>query len=196
MIVGHYAPALIAYQRAPRGPLWLYLLAAGWQDLLWLGLAIAGLEVPQPGSPLEATFQNLRVEMTYSHDLLPTLWWAAVFALLGLIIARNRRAAFWCGALVIIHTLTDLVTGFPHHVFGPDSATVGLNLYGRLPELSIVAEAVFGAACVGWFSRARARAGRPLFPGTALGLYAVFVLGALAWLPTARVPLGQLLRLR
>ena len=58
---------------------------------------------------------------------------------------------------------------------------------------AIIIEAVFGAACALWFLRAERDAGRQLPPRRGLILYAIFVLGALIWLPTATVPLGSFL---
>ncbi len=193
MIVGHYAPALIAHQRQPRAPLWLFMVAGSLQDLVWVALGLAGVEAPRPSSLLETSFLNMRVEMTYSHDLLPALLWCAVMAGVGYAITRRGAVAAWCAALVGIHEISDVVAGFQHHVLGPSTPIFTTNLYGRAPELAILIEAAFGAACVWWFIRARAASGRPISRSTTIGLYAVFVLGALAWLPTARMPLGRLL---
>ena len=204
MILGHYATALIAHQRAPRLPVWLLLATANLPDLLWLVLAAVALEAPHPASVLDASFANLTVEMTYSHDLVPALGLAALAAagtyLLTVQSTATRAVASaagaWCGALVLGHEASDLVAGFEHHMAGPRSPSIGLNLYGQAPELALVLEALLGAACVAWFTRARARDGRPLSRTTVWSLYAIFVAGTLGWLPIARRPLGELLGVR
>src|ERR671933_328038 len=136
-----------------------------------------GVEAPQPKSLLAASFLNLRVEMTYSHDLVSSGVLAVGAAALGYVITRRRAVALWCLALVVAHEACDLVVGFPHHVLGPASAGVGLGLYGRAPEVAFGLEAVFGASCVAWFRRARARRGRPVSRRTTWGLYLVFIVG-------------------
>ena len=191
MIVGHYATALLPWSRAPRAPLWLYLVCAQALDFLWLGLAAAGVEAPSPSSILDVTFANLRVQMVVSHDALPVLGWAALTAGVVLAVTRDGRVALWCGALVVGHLLCDLLSGFGHTLCGAGSPAIGLDLYGRAPRLALVIEAVFGAACVLAFAASERRQGRPLTIRRQAALHAVFVGGALAWLPTATTPLGR-----
>ncbi len=196
MLLGHYATALVPHHRLPRAPVWLWMAAANLPDFVWLVLAALGLETPRPTSILQASFANLRVDMRYSHDLLPLLGLAALAGGAAYLLTRDHRVAGWCVALVVLHEMCDLLAGFPHHVVGPDSALIGLNLYGRAPELALLLDAGVGAACVWWFVRAEARAGRRVAPGTRRGLYALFVLGTLMWLPAARTPLAVWLGLR
>lgn len=186
MIIGHYAAALIPHQQDAKTPVGFYLFMANVSDLLWLVFAVWGLETPVPGSLFSASFSNLRVEMPYSHDLVPTLAWAALAALVAFAVWRRAAPAMWSAALVLTHEACDLLAGFSHWVWGPGTPTVGLDLYGRAPETALVIEALFGVACTWWYLRSRARAGRPVRPATAYGLYAVFAGGALIWLPIAR----------
>jgi hypothetical protein len=78
-----------------------------------------------------------------------------------------------------------LVCAILHHVTGPTTAAIGLNLYGRAPYLAIVIEAAFGACMVYLYGWSEARQGRSLSTRRRASLYAVFVLGALAMLPGA-----------
>ena len=71
MIVGHYAAALVPYSRLEGRPLWLLLVCANVPEFLWLALALAGVEPTKPASLLDATFPNIDVHMTYSHNLIP-----------------------------------------------------------------------------------------------------------------------------
>ena len=192
MIVGHFATALIPHSRLRKAPLWLLLLASNLGDYLWLVLVPLGMEKATPESFLKVTFANMRVEMPYSHDLVPTLILAAVTAALVFAVYRERALALWCGGLVIMHLLADLLCGFPHYVFGPGTPEIGLGLYGTQPHLAILIEAVFGGAIVFWFVRSESSQGRMLARGKVIALYAVFVAGALFWLPTATVSLESL----
>lgn len=190
MVLGHYATALIPHQRVPTAPFWLFLLAANLLDFAWLAFALAGPEMPAPGSMFEATFHNIRVEMPYTHDGFAVGVWVLVGFGLGFAVTRQIAPALWCGALVIVHELCDLLSGFEHYLYD-DVFPIGLNLYGRAPELALVFEAAFGGVCVWWYLRARAAQGKPVSVATGRWLYVVFIGGALSFLPIARTPMGH-----
>jgi len=184
MIVGHYAAALIPYSRLKKYPFWLLLLCANVPEFLWLALALFDIEPVSPPSLLDATFQNMHVAMTYSHNLIPGFVQDLAVAGIVFLWSRDRTLALWCGFLTVLHVLCDLVVGFEHQLLGPDSAGVSLNSYGTMPELAITIELVFSVACIYWYQRSEKRLGREL-PRAKLGaLYAVFILGVVMWLPT------------
>lgn len=193
MIVGHYAAALVPYSRLEGRPLWLLLLCANVPEFLWLGLALAGIEPTQPASLLDATFPNLQVQMTYSHNLVPGLVQGVLVFGVVQAIWRDRALALWCGALTIVHVLCDLVVGFDHQLLGPSSPQVSLDTYGNMPQIAILIELVFALACIHFFLRSEARRGRPLSRGRRGALYAVFVGGILAWLPATSLSLREVL---
>ncbi len=193
MIVGHYATALIPRRLQPEAPFWLLLLASNLSDFLWILLGLLGLEAPRPSSLWLATFQNIAVEMPYSHDGLPTLLLAIAFTVLVLILFRNLKTALWCGVLVIVHLLCDLLSGYPHHLAGNETAKIGLGLYNTAPHLALFLEALVGGLCVAWYLYDRKKAGLNTSRKTQTLLYLVFVGGALIWLPTATLPLGKVL---
>ena len=192
MIVGHYAAALVPYTRNRSFPLWLLLLCANLPEFLWLGLSLAGLERPAPDSILDATFQNLVVEMTFSHNLLPALLQAALTAAVVQLVWKQRRLTLWCAGLVVLHVLCDYVVGFEHQLAGPDSLAVALNTYGSVPALAITIELAFAAACLVHFDWGRARAGTPLRRKPRIALYLVVLGGIAVWYPTATMPLSAL----
>lgn len=195
MIVGHYAAALLPYSRlkAEGCPFWLLLLCANVPEFLWLALAVAGVEAPAPASLLDATFANLRVDMIYSHNLVPAVLQGAIVGALVLGAWRRPAIAAWCAGLVVFHVLCDYVVGFEHQVLGRGSLAVALNSYGRAPHAAIVFELVFSLACIALYHRAEERAGRPVAARRRWALYAVFAIGILAWLPTATQPLRAML---
>lgn len=193
MIVGHYAAALVPYTRLESRPLWLLLLCANVPEFLWLGLALAGVEPTQPASLLDATFPNLQVHMTYSHNLVPGLVQGALVFAVVQAIWRDRTLALWCGALTVVHVLCDLIVGFEHQLLGPDSPRVSLDTYGQMPQVAILIELVFALACVHFYLGSEARRGRPLSRTRRAALYAVFIVGILAWLPATSISLRDLL---
>lgn len=191
MIVGHYAAALIPYSRLKDQPFWLLLLCANVPEFLWLVLALLDVEPVSPPSLLDATFKNLQVAMTYSHNLVPGLVQGALVAGLVHLFFRHRSLALWCGFLTVFHVLSDLVVGFEHQLLGPDSARVSLNTYGNLPQLAIGIELLFSVGCVYWYQRCERRLGRPLSHARLVALYAVFVVGVAAWFPAATLSLRE-----
>jgi hypothetical protein len=193
VIVGHYATALIPHSRVREAPLWLFLLVANLSDFVWLLCVPFGLEKTEPRSFLDVSFKALQTDMPYSHDLVPLTVTAAVVAGAVFAVWRLPKVAMWCGALMLAHFACDWLCGYQHHLFGEGTPTLGLGLYSSQPHLAIVIEALFGAACVYWFVRSEAKQSRPLPKKRALALYAVFVGGALVWLPTATLSLNQVL---
>jgi membrane-bound metal-dependent hydrolase YbcI (DUF457 family) len=194
VIVGHYAASLIPRSLlGDRCPYWLLLLCAQIPEFLWLGLSVVNVERPSPDSMLDATFANLSVSMTYSHNLVPALAQAAVTGLAVWALTRRPQVAAWCAGLVVAHVLCDFLVGFQHQLLGPASPAVALDSYRRFPEAAILFELVFSLALVHLFHVLEARRGRPIPRRRRIALHAVFAVGVLLWLPAARTPLSSLL---
>lgn len=193
MIVGHYAAALLPRAHQARGPFWLLLLSANIPEFLWLALALFGVESPEPASLFQATFANLKVSMHWSHNLLPGAVQAVLVGAAVRLIWRDLGLALWCAGLVLLHILCDFLVGFEHQVLSPQSPVVSLNLYATAPYAAIGIELLFSLICLVYYDRTRAMRGSPLPRGRRVALYAVFVLGILAWLPAARTPLADIL---
>ena len=191
MIVGHYAAALVPYSRLEGRPLWLLLVCANVPEFVWLTLALAGVEPTSPASLLDATFPNIDVHMTYSHNLIPGLIQGVIVFALVQVIWRDRPLALWCGARAIVHVLSDLLVGFEHQLLGPDSAQVSLDTYGHVPVLAIGIELAFALGCIFAYLRSEARRGRPLSRRRSVALYSAFVVGILMWLPATSMSLRQ-----
>jgi hypothetical protein len=192
MILGHFATALVPKSRLPNAPFWLLLVCSIISEFVWLALAALGPEHTEPASLFDATFSNIAVDMRWSHEPLPVVALAVVVAAIVFAIYRQRALALWCGALIVIHLLCDLVVGFTHHLAGPGTPEITMNLYGRAPALAVVIEALYGAALVTWFAIAERRHGRPVHRKKLVALYAVFIIGALAFLPIAFAPMSSL----
>lgn len=194
MIVGHYAAALIPYSKLKQYPFWLLLLCANVPEFLWLVLALCNIEPVSPPSLMDATFQNLQVAMTYSHNLIPGLLQGVAVAGLVYLWFRKKTLALWCGFLSTFHVLCDLVVGFEHQLLSPDSIQVSLNSYGTMPEVAIALELAFSIACVYWYQRSEKKCGRALSRVRLVALYAVFIIGVAAWFPTTTQSLREQLQ--
>ena len=125
MLAGHYATALVADQHTNKNTLLYFLVASAVPDLLWHAFALVGLEPTGPVNIRDMTLQNLDVDMTYSHDLIPTLIWAPIFYGIGFWIFKSHKIALLGALLLVGHTVTDYVAGYPHHVFGTETHAIG-----------------------------------------------------------------------
>ena len=107
MIAGHMTTALIAKQKFPKGALLYFLIISQLQDLLWFTFHYLGLEPTYPSDAFDATLSNMVVDMLYSHDLLPQLFWLAIVCLLGKLLFKSTKIGLVSVALVSIHFILD-----------------------------------------------------------------------------------------
>ena len=180
MLAGHFATALVAHQRAPArrfqaALLGWYLVVSQLPDLLWLVFHYLGLEPTRPADLFEVTLQSLSVDMIFSHDLVPIAGWAALVGVLGAVLFRDRRVGWASVALIGLHALTDYLGGYPHHVLGPETPTVGTGLYLTAPFVAIALEAVYTVAFVGWFWVEERRRGVVRTSGNRRAIVGLFV---------------------
>ncbi|MEM9291867.1 MAG: hypothetical protein AAGD01_09320 [Acidobacteriota bacterium] len=193
MIVGHYATALVAKGRVPQGPLWLYLLASQLQDFAMLILVALGIESLGSGSFIEFSYKHSPTDMVWSHDLVPSLFWAVAMAGFAWVITRSRAIALVCGILVVGHEVSDLIAGFPHQIAGHGTPVIGLHLYTAAPELAFFLEMLLGIACVAYFIKARRDQNLPLSRGQQIGLFLFVLIPPLSSLPQGSQSLSDLL---
>ena len=123
------------------------------QDFLWFLFHYLGIELTNPTDAFDATLSNMAVDMLYSHDLLPQLFWLTIVFLLGKFLFKSTKIGFVSLALVSIHFVLDLFSGHMHHVFGADTMKAGLGLYASNPYLAIFIEALFSFVALWYFFR-------------------------------------------
>lgn len=193
MILGHYASALIPYAKLKRYPFWILLLCANVPEFLWLLLAFIGIEPTFPASLFDATFQNLQVHMTYSHNLIPAFIQGGIVAAIIHAIYKDVSFTLWCGFLTVLHVLCDLIVGFEHQLLSPESAVVSLNSYYYFPHVAILIELLFSIGCIFWYVRTEKLNGTPVSKKKLVLLLSIFGIGILMWLPNATIPMKNLL---
>ena len=193
MIAGHYASAMVVRPYFRSSPFWLLLLAADVPEFLWLLLALLGIEPIHPDSVLDATFANIDVHMTYSHNLGPGIIQALVVFVLIRAWRSDTALALVCAGLSLWHVLCDLVVGFAHQFWDPSGAVISLNSYARFPVGAVMIELVYAAACLAWYFRAEAAAGRIVPRRSRIKLGVLFAGAILFWLPAAFFPLRAML---
>jgi hypothetical protein len=195
MVLGHYASAFLIRPHMPTAPFWLLLVSANLSEFLWLLLALVGVESTKPDSILDATFSNLDVHMTYSHNVVPNLILGVVVLVLVQLIWRNFKLALACAFLTCLHVWSDFIVGFQHELMGPNSMKIGLNSYARFPYIAIAIEWAFALICLTYFVLAEKARGRVVARKKLVLLYVGFTVGILAWLPNAYTPMRSLLGL-
>ncbi len=192
MLAGHFATALIAHQKFPKkGALLFFLIASQLQDLLWLTFHYLGLEPTVPVDLLNVTLMNITVDMVYSHDLLPQLAWMALAFLIGKLLFKKNNIAIAGALLVLGHYMLDLLSGYPHHIFGEDSPEVGLGLYLSNVYLAIIIEAIFTGIVLAYYFIVDSKKSQPRSTKNKLQIAGLFAFGIGFLLTIATVSLRQ-----
>ena len=159
MMAGHYTTALVAYQKYPKGTLLFFLIASQLQDLLWFTFHYLGLERTGPSDVFDTTLSNMAVNMLYSHDLVPLIFWLILIFIIGKLLFKETKIGLVGAALVLGHFVLDFFSGHPHHLFGLDTNNVVLGLYATNVFLAIGIEAVSIVAILWYFFSQEAKNG-------------------------------------
>jgi hypothetical protein len=168
MILGHAATTLVAKRMAPDMSWWLLVVSAFLIDIAMFIFVRLGIETMEPtgGSP---SLSNAIVDMTFSHDLIPQIGWTLLAGAIAFAVTRRRLFALIAMALSLSHWLGDLVAGYGHFVFGPDSHPIGTDWYHLNLAAALTFEAALGVLCVILFTRRKS-----VSPGAQTGLYGLF----------------------
>ncbi|WP_115462157.1 hypothetical protein [Winogradskyella aurantiaca] len=177
MLAGHFTTALIAKHKFPKGTLLYFLIISQLQDFLWFLFHYLGLEPTEPSDAFDATLSNMMVDMIYSHDLLPQLFWLAIVFLLGKSLFKSSKIGLVSAALVSIHFILDFFSGHMHHIFGTDTMEAGLGLYASNPYLAILIEALFIIGTLWYFFREEAKKGIIRTTKNRIAIVSVFTYG-------------------
>lgn len=195
MLVGHYSTALLAHQKFPKGTILYFLIASQLQDLLWFTFHYLGLEPTGPSDVFDTTLNSLVVDMLYSHDLLPQIFWVVFIFVIGKFLFKNTKIGLAGAALVIGHFVLDLFSGHPHHIFGADTQNIGLGNYATDVFFAIGIEAVFTIAVLWYFFRQEAKKGIQRTTKNKASIIGLFVFGIVFMLTIATTSFRQWLNL-
>jgi hypothetical protein len=177
MILGHAATTLVAKRAAPDMPWWLLLVSAFLIDIAMFTFVALGIETMEPTGADGPSLATNVTQMTFSHDLVPQIGWTLLAGAIALVVTRRRIFAVVAMALSLGHWLGDLVAGYGHHVFGPDSHPIGTDWYHLNLPAALTFEAALGVLCVYVFTR-----GRTFSPGALAALFGVFGVAPFAFL--------------
>lgn len=156
MVPGHLATTLVAKRYNPKMPWWMLIAAACFIDIVMFSFIALGIETMVPIAGYEGpTLSGAMIETTFSHDLIPQIFWVALVGGLVYLISRKRRFALVAMALTFVHYLSDLVSGYGHFVFGTDSPAMGTDWYRENLLAAVSFEALLSVVCVYLFVRNR-----------------------------------------
>lgn len=193
MLAGHFTTALIANQKFSKGTLLYFLIASQFQDLLWFTFHLLGLEYTGPKDVLDTTLSNMTVDMLYSHDLLPQIFWLALIFLTGKVLFKSNKIGLVGAILVLGHFVLDFFSGHPHHVFGAETQDVALGLYASNIYLAIVIEAVFCVLVLWYFFKQETKNGIQRTSKNKKLVIGLFVFGIVFMLSIATTSFRELL---
>lgn len=91
------------------------------------------------------------VDMLYSQDLLPILFWLGIVFIIGKFLFKSTQIGLISMILVSIYFVLDFFSSHIHHMFGADSMEIGLGLYASSPYLAIFIEALFSIGALWYF---------------------------------------------
>jgi hypothetical protein len=192
MLAGHFTTALVANQKFPKGTLLFFLIASQLQDLLWFTLHYIGLEPTGPSDVLDTTLNSLVVDMLYSHDLIPQIFWILITFLIGKAFFKSNKIGIAGALIVVSHFVLDIFSGHPHHIFGADSQDIALGLYATNVYLAIAIEAVFIVVMLWYFFKKEKELGNVRTPKNKAYIIGLFVFGVVFMLSIATTSFRQL----
>ena len=180
MFIGHFALGFAAKKWAPRQSLAVLVAAPILLDVLWPVFCLAGLERfhIEEGN---TAFQPLVFDSyPWSHSLLMSVLWGALFALVVARLTKDRAGAAIAGVLVVSHWVLDWISHKPDMPLWPGGPRFGLGLWYSIPATVTVEVALFvlGVGIYLATTRARDRSG-------IVALWSFIALLALAYLATS-----------
>src|SRR4029077_6442732 len=144
VFLGHYALGFGAKKLTPYTSLGTLLLAAELVDLIWPTFLMLGVETVRvvPGitrvTPLDFT------SYPWTHSLVMGLVWAVLFAGLYSFLRRYTRCAMVLAAVVISHSVRDVISHRPDMPIWPGGGPrIGLGLWYSLPATLVVEGVLF-----------------------------------------------------
>jgi membrane-bound metal-dependent hydrolase YbcI (DUF457 family) len=184
LFIGHFAVAFAAKRAAPAVSLGTLFIACELVDLLWPLFLLLGIERVRidPGNTAFTPLDFLSYPWT--HSLLMSAAWAALFGVLYLLMRKNARAAMVLGIVVLSHWLLDLVAHRPDLPIVPGGALFGLGLWNSVAATLAVESAMFIAGLALYLNatRAKDRAG-------SIGFWALVAVLIVSYLGAAFGPL-------
>ncbi len=177
MFIGHWMPALVAatHKNAPRlGTLFIAAQLVDWAFFVFL---LTGTENMRITPGISAMNPMDLYDMPYTHSLLGSFAFAAVFAGLIWLATTNRTASLIGGAVVLSHWFLDLLVHVPDLTLAGGPPKLGFGLW-NYPWLEIPLELGITVAALWYYARKR----QPSGPRMALLAGILLLLQMVNWL--------------
>ncbi len=131
MFIGHFAPAMVAatHRQAPSLP--VLFIGAQLVDWAFFGLLLTGVERMRFSPGISAMNPMDLYHMPYTHSLIGSAVFGAVFATLIWFATRNRTGALIGFAVVLSHWLLDLLVHVPDLTISGSPPKLGLGLWNH-----------------------------------------------------------------
>jgi membrane-bound metal-dependent hydrolase YbcI (DUF457 family) len=150
MFIGHYSASLLARSARPEVPLWVWVGAAQFLDILWSIFMMTGFERAEADP---AVTEGLAfIYYPYSHSLAASALWALLVGLAASALRVSWGSAFLLGAVVFSHWPLDLLVHRADLPLWPNSgAMLGLGMW-NYPSIELALEIILFAAAglVAW----------------------------------------------
>ncbi len=149
---GHFAIGFAAKPTAPEVPIWVFLLASWFLDVLSYAFEALGLE---KFAVSQTDFvQGVQIlvpgSVPYSHGLVMSIIWSIIFGAVAYIFFRDRRVSVILGLVVFSHWILDLIVHPPDlPIFLEGSPLLGLGLWTSGPGLIASSILEFALLAVG-----------------------------------------------
>lgn len=177
MFIGHNAWGFASKPAARRVSLGWLMAAPMFLDLIWPLFVLAGIEKVTITSNPPTPFLTLRFDSyPWSHSLLMSCIWGALFGGVYYLRTRYARGAWILAIGVVSHWVLDFVTHRPDMPLWPGGPKVGLGLWYSEAATIIIESLLFviGVAIYLRATKARDRAG-------SIGPWSLIILLALAY---------------
>ena len=177
MFIGHFAPAFAAAAVSSRSPkLSTLFIGAQLVDWAFFTFAIFGVERMRITPGITTMNPMDLYHMPYTHSLLGSAVWAALFGLILLVAYRQMVAAILGAGVVISHWVLDWLTHRPDLTLAGGSDFLGLGLW-NYPLIAMPLELLITFGAFIWFMRStKGPVGPPL-----ILMFVMLVFQAINW---------------
>ena len=185
MLLGHFGVAFAAKKAAPKVSLGTLFVATLFLDLNCISFILFGIEKIRydPGNTAVTPIDF--VHFPFSHSLLATLVWTALFVAIYRKLRPHSKGVLWVGLLIISHWVLDFISHGPDLALYPgNTLTVGLGLWNSVPATLITEGLLFASGVLLYLqsTKAKDKIGTVGFWGlifclTAMYFVVVFALG-------------------
>ena len=155
MFIGHFAPAFVAAARPQAAGLGTLFVAAQLVDIGFAALLVPGIEAMRITPGIAAMNPMDLYHMPYTHSLLGTAAWAALFGLAVQLVTQRKAAAISAALVVLSHWFIDLLVHVPDLTLHGAPPKIGLGLWNH-PAVAMPLEILLVGAAFLYMRGARA----------------------------------------